>query len=67
MAKRMTVQLITEIRDAARADINTLQIEKRMASGEDIPNEAERAAISRTQERLRKLAEELSIEIAGLK
>jgi hypothetical protein len=63
---RMTAQLFQEILDAADSDIETLEIEKQMTEGEDVPTEEECAAIERVQAVLRNATVAIKAEVAGL-
>jgi hypothetical protein len=66
MALRMTAQLLGEIRDAADSDIETLEVEKTMSEGEDVPNEVECASIIRIQHHLRILRGVIDDEIEAI-
>jgi hypothetical protein len=46
---RMTAELFREILDSIEGDIETLEIEKTVSEGEDVPTQAERSAIERVQ------------------
>jgi hypothetical protein len=48
---RMTAELFREILDSIEGDIETLEIEKTVSEGEDVPTHAERSAIERVQTR----------------
>ena len=43
---RMTAKLFREILDSIEGDIETLEIEKTVTEGEDVPTQAERSASS---------------------
>ncbi len=62
---RMTAKLFREILDSIEGDIETLEIEKTVTEGEDVPTQAERSAIERVQSTLNqsKAAIEVQLEV----
>jgi hypothetical protein len=60
---RMTAELF----DSIEGDIETLEIEKTVSEGEDVPTQAERSAIERVQSTLKqsKAAIEVELEMKG--
>ena len=64
---RMTAELFREILDSIEGDIETLEIEKTVSEGEDVPTQAERSAIERVQSTLKqsKAAIEVELEMKG--
>jgi hypothetical protein len=62
---RMTIELFREILDSIESDIETLEIEKTVTEGEDVPTQAERSAIERVQSTLKqaKAAVEVELEV----
>ena len=61
---RMTAELF---RESIEGDIETLEIEKTVSEGEDVPTQAERSAIERVQSTLKqsKAAIEVELEMKG--
>lgn len=55
----MTAQLLREILDSVRDDIETLGMDEAMTEGEDAPNAEECAAIERVEGMLQSCADEL--------
>jgi hypothetical protein len=53
--------------EAVKGDIETLEIEKTVSEGEDVPTQAERSAIERVQSTLKqsKAAIEVELEMKG--
>jgi hypothetical protein len=49
----MTAELFGEILDSVEGDIETLEIEKTVSEGEDVPTQAKRSAIERVQSTLK--------------
>ena len=64
---RMTAELFREILDSIEGDVETLEIEKTVSEGEDVPTQAERSAIERVQSTLKqsKAAIEVELEMKG--
>ena len=61
------LELFREILDSIEGDIETLEIEKTVSEGEDVPTQAERSAIERVQSTLKqsKAAIEVELEMKG--
>ena len=62
---RMTAELFREILDSIEGDIETLQIEKTVSEGEDVPTQAERSAIERVQSTLKQSKAAIEVELKG--
>ncbi|MCU1253380.1 MAG: hypothetical protein JWQ49_6409 [Edaphobacter sp.] len=62
----MTAQLLREILDSVRDEIDTLGMNEVMTEGEDAPNPVERAAIERVEGMLQSCADALLGEIEAL-
>lgn len=58
----MTKQLL----EIANSDIYTLQMDKQMPEGEEVPTPAESSAIKRVQQAAKEFAAVLSAELEGL-
>jgi hypothetical protein len=63
---RMTAQLLREILDSFRDDIETLGMEEAMTEGEEAPDAVERAAIERVEGMLQSCADALLREVQAL-
>ena len=60
---RMTAKLVREILDSIEGDIETLEIEKTVTEGEDVPTQAERSAIERVQSTLNQSKAAIEVEL----
>ena len=63
---RMTTQLLREILDSLREDIETLGMEGMMTEGEEVPDQVECASIERVERMLQSCADALLREVQAL-
>jgi hypothetical protein len=59
----MTAELFREILDSIESDIETLEIERTVTEGEDVPTQAERSAIERVQSTLKQSRAAVEVEL----
>ena len=60
---RMTAELFRETLDSIIGDIETLEIERTVTEGEDVPTQAERSAIERVQSTLKQSRAAIEVEL----
>jgi hypothetical protein len=59
----MTAELFREILDSMESNIEALEIERTVTEGEDVPTQAERAAIERFHSTLRQSKAAIEVEL----